>query len=82
MALGVKNPCQCVRDIRGAGLIPGPRRSPKGGKAATEVFLPGESQGQMGLASYSPQGRKESGTTEALKKATQNVQSSPFATWP
>ena len=28
------------------------------------VFLPGESQGQRSLVSYSPQGRKESDTTE------------------
>ena len=31
----------------------------------TPVFLPGESHGQRSLAGYSPQGRKESDTTEA-----------------
>ena len=31
----------------------------------TPVFLPGESHGQKGLAGYSPQGHKESDTTEA-----------------
>ena len=30
------------------------------------VFLPGESHGRRSLASYSPQGRKESDTTERL----------------
>ena len=30
------------------------------------VFLPGESHGQRSLASHSPQGRKELGTTEAI----------------
>ena len=30
----------------------------------TPVFLPGESHGQRSLAGYSPQGRKESDTTE------------------
>ena len=32
----------------------------------TPVFLPGESHGQRSLAGYSPQGRKESDTTERL----------------
>ena len=32
----------------------------------TPVFLPGESHGQRSLAGYSPQGRKESDTTEWL----------------
>ena len=31
----------------------------------TPVFLPGESHGQRSLVDYSPQGRKESDTTEA-----------------
>ena len=31
----------------------------------TPVFLPGEPHGQRSLAGYSPQGRKESDTTEA-----------------
>ena len=33
----------------------------------TPVFLPGESHGQRSLAGYSPQGRKESDTTEVTK---------------
>ena len=32
----------------------------------TPVFLPGESDGPRSLAGYSPQGPKESGTTERL----------------
>ena len=32
----------------------------------TPAFLPGESYGQRSLAGYSPQGRKESDTTEKL----------------
>ena len=32
----------------------------------TPVFLPGESHRQRSLAGYSPQGRKESDTTEPL----------------
>ena len=32
---------------------------------STPVFLPGESHGQRSLVGYSPQGRKESVTTEA-----------------
>ena len=35
----------------------------------TPVFLPGKSHGQRNLAGYSPQGRKESDTTEATKHA-------------
>ena len=34
----------------------------------TPVFLPGESHGQRSLVGYSPQGRKESDTTEGLHK--------------
>ena len=33
--------------------------------ATHSVFLPGESHGQSSLVGYSPQGRKESDTTEA-----------------
>ena len=35
----------------------------------TPVFLPGESHGQRSLAGYSPQGPKESDTTEQLSIA-------------
>ena len=33
----------------------------------TQVFLPGESHGQKGLAGYSPWSRKEPDTTEATR---------------
>ena len=33
------------------------------------VFLPGESDGQNRLVGYSPQGHKQSGTTEATNHA-------------
>ena len=49
------------------GSIPGSGRSPgKGNGNPTPVFLPGESHGQRSLAGYSPQGHKESDTTERL----------------
>ena len=41
----------------------------------TPVFLPGESNGQRSLASYSPWGHKESDTTEQL---THTHNSHPF----
>ena len=34
------------------------------------VFLPGESHGQRSLEAYSPQGRKESDTTERVSKSS------------
>ena len=37
----------------------------------TPVFLPGESHGQRSLVGYSPQGHKESDTTEGLSMHTQ-----------
>ena len=36
---------------------------------ATPVFLPGEFLGQRSLVGYSPQGHKESDTTEATQHA-------------
>ena len=36
---------------------------------STPIFLPGESHGQRSLAGYSPQGHKESDTTEQLSTA-------------
>ena len=41
--------------------------------APTPVFLPGESHGQMGLASYSPLGCTESDMTEATLACMQAV---------
>ena len=39
----------------------------------TPVFLPGESHGQRSLAGYSPQGHKESDTTEWLNNSSPGV---------
>ena len=46
------------------GLIPGSGRSSGEGNGNPSVFLPGESHGQRNLTGYSPQGHKESDTTE------------------
>ena len=49
------------------GLIPGLGLSPGGRKwQPTPVFFPGESDGQRSLAGYSPEGHKESDTTDRL----------------
>ena len=44
----------------------------------TPVFLPGESHGEMSLAGYSPQGRKELDTTERITLSLSKGQ----RTWP
>ena len=49
-------------DAEDLGLTPGLGRSPGGGHG--NPLLPGESCGQRSLVGYSPQGRKESGTTQ------------------
>ena len=61
----VKNPPANVKD---AGSIPGSGRSIPWRRKwqPTPVFLPGESHGQRSLVGYSPQGHKESDTTEQL----------------
>ena len=63
VALVVKSLPASARDSRGMASVPGLGRSPGGGHGNTPVFLPGESHGQR-LASYSPEGRRESDTTE------------------
>ena len=65
----VKNPPANARDIETwvqslVGKIPWRRTW-----QPTPVFLPGGSHGQKSLASYSPQGHKESGMTEATLHA-------------
>ena len=46
-------------------LDPWARKTPlEEGRATTQVFLPGESQGQRGLAGNGPQDHRESGVTE------------------
>ena len=67
VVLVVKNSPANAGDIKDAGSIPGLGRSPEGGHwDPTPVFLPGQSLGQRSLAGYSPYGRKESDTTEAI----------------
>ena len=50
-------------NVRDLGSIPGSGRSP-GEWIPTPVFLPEKPHGHRSLAGYSPQGRKESDTTE------------------
>ena len=65
VVLVVKNPPANAGDIREVGLTPGSERSPRGGMATHCSILAGESHGQRSLVDYSPQGCKESDTTEA-----------------
>ena len=44
----------------------------------TAVFLPGESHGQKSLAGSSPEGHKESDTTEATEHAYISTEPVPF----
>ena len=64
---GKESACQCRRPQFDpwVGKIPWRSEWP-----STPVFLPGESYGQRGLAGYSPQSPKESGTTEATWHGT------------
>ena len=56
--------CQCRRHKRGR-FDPSVRKIPwRMAWQPTPVFLPGESHGQRSLVGYSPQGHKESDTTE------------------
>ena len=58
-------------DTRELGSIPGVGKSPWGREwLPTPVSLPGESHGQKSLVGYSPQGCKESDTTEQLSTST------------
>ena len=59
----MKNLPASAGDTRDAGSIPGLGRSP-GVENGNPVFLPGESHGQQSLVGYSPQGQKESDTTD------------------
>ena len=65
VALIVKNPPVNAGDKRDVGLIPGSGRSSGEGNGIL-VFLPGEFQGQRGVESHSPWGRKELDTPEQL----------------
>ena len=64
MALAVKNPPAKAGDTRDMGLICGLGRSLEEETVPFPIFLPGESHGQSSLVGYSPQGCKESDTTE------------------
>ena len=63
----VKNLPANVRDM---GAIPEVRKIPwRRKQQPTPVFLSGDSHGQKSLVGYSPQGCKESDTTEATDHA-------------
>ena len=61
----VKNSPANVGDLRDAGSIPGPGRSPGGGHGNPVSILPGKSLGQRSLVGYSSYGHKELDMTEA-----------------
>ena len=62
----VKNPLGNADDIRVMGSIPLLVRCPGGGNGnLNSSIFAGESDGKRSLASYSPQGLKESDGTEA-----------------
>ena len=64
-----KSACQCRRHRR-HGFNPWVRKIPwRKASNNSPVFLPGECQGQRSLAGYSPQGHKESDTTEVTEHA-------------
>ena len=65
VALMVKNPPANAEDIRDMGSIPGSGRSPGGGNGnPLQLFLSGKFHGQKNLEDYSPQGHKESATSD------------------
>ena len=60
----VKNPTTNRGDAKDVGLTPGLGRSPGVGNGnPLQVFLPGKSQGERSLESYSPRGHKQSDRT-------------------
>ena len=62
----VKNPPAYAGDGKRTGFHPWVGKIPwRRAWQPTPVFLTGESHGQRSLAGYSPQGRRESDTTEA-----------------
>ena len=64
VALVVKNLPANAGDTRDMGSICGLGRSLEEEMVPFPIFLPGESHGQSSLVGYSPQGCKESDTTE------------------
>ena len=66
----IKNPPISAGDARDTGSIPGSGRFPWQRKwQPTPVYLPGEPNGQRGLAGYIPQDHKQSDMTEATQHA-------------
>ena len=63
MALVVNKPPANAGDLRDVSLIPGTTWQP------SPIFLPEEFHGHRSLESYSPQGRKESDTSEVTNHA-------------
>ena len=66
-ASGKEYTCQCKRRKKTQLWSLGQKWQP------TPVFLPGESHGQRSLEGYSPQGHKESDTTEQLTLGLQDL---------
>ena len=65
VTLVVKNPCQCRRHKR-CWFNPWIRKIPwRRAQQPIPIFLPGESHQQRCVVAYSPQGCKESDTTDA-----------------
>ena len=73
VALVIKNLPANIGHIRDIGLIPGLGIPWRRAWQPTPVFFPGESHGQSSLAGYTPEGRKESDTTEATWQACMNT---------
>ena len=65
VALVVKNPPANAGDLRDAGLILGLGRSPGGRHSNPLQYSCLENPMERSLAGYSPQGHRESDTTEA-----------------
>ena len=65
MALVVENPPANAGDARDAGSIPRLEDPLEDSTVSHSSILAGESRGQRSLSGCSPQGRKESDTTEA-----------------
>ena len=66
---GKESDCQC-RKCKRHGFDPWFRKIPwRRAGQPTPVFLPGESRGQKSLVFYSPQGSKESDTTDETEHA-------------
>ena len=82
VVLVVKNLPANEGNIRDVGSIPESGKIPWRRRwQPAPVFLPGESHGERNLAGYSPQGRKESDTTEATERTYRAHSLVPEALW-